>query len=51
MRPLPGRPQDCLEADREKGIWKPFLAGLEEKIDSFAEIREFFLHPAVTDEL
>ena len=43
-------PKTALKLIREKGDLEAILAEQEEKIDSFAEIREFFLQPAVTDD-
>jgi flap endonuclease-1 len=43
-------PKTALKLIREKGDLESILAEQEEKIESFAEIREFFLHPNVTDD-
>ncbi|OPY52195.1 MAG: Flap endonuclease 1 [Methanosaeta sp. PtaU1.Bin112] len=41
-------PKTALKLIKEKGDLEAILAEREEKIESFAEIREFFLHPDVT---
>ncbi len=43
-------PKTALKLIREKGDLESILAEQEEKIESFAQIREFFLHPHVTDD-
>lgn len=43
-------PKTALKLIREKGDLEAALAVQEQKIESFAEIREFFLHPDVTDD-
>jgi len=43
-------PKTALKLIREKGDLEAILAGQEEKIENFAQIREFFLHPDVTDD-
>jgi flap endonuclease-1 len=43
-------PKTALKLIREKGDLESILAEQEEKIESFAGIREFFLHPDVTDD-
>jgi flap endonuclease-1 len=43
-------PKTALKLIRDKGDLEAVLAGQEEKIDSFAEIREFFLHPPFTED-
>lgn len=43
-------PKTALKLIREKGDLETVLTATEEKIDSFEEIREFFLHPPVTEE-
>ncbi len=43
-------PKTALKLIREKGDLESILAEQEEKIDCFAQIREFFLHPNVTDD-
>ena len=43
-------PKTALKLIRENGDLESILAKQEEKIESFAEIREFFLHPDVTDD-
>jgi flap endonuclease-1 len=42
-------PKTALKLIREKGNLESILAEQEEKIENFAQIREFFLHPDVTD--
>lgn len=43
-------PKTALKLIREKGDLEAVLAEQEEKIENFAAIREFFLHPDVTNE-
>lgn len=43
-------PKTALKLIREKGDLESILSEQEEKIENFREIREFFLHPFVTDE-
>ncbi len=43
-------PKTALKLIRAKGDLESVLAEQEEKIENFAEIREFFLHPDVTDD-
>lgn len=43
-------PKTALKLIREKGDLEAILNGQEEKIENYFEIREFFLHPTVTDE-
>jgi len=43
-------PKTALKLIREKGDLEAILAEQEEKIESFSEIREFFLHPDITDD-
>ncbi len=43
-------PKTALKLIREKGDLEAVLVEQEEKIESFAQIREFFLHPDVTDD-
>jgi flap endonuclease-1 len=43
-------PKTALKLIREKGDLESILAQQEEAIENFAKIREFFLHPPVTDE-
>ncbi len=43
-------PKTALKLIREKGDLESILALQEEKIENFEEIREFFLHPDVTDD-
>ncbi|MCX6678568.1 MAG: flap endonuclease-1 [Methanothrix sp.] len=43
-------PKTALKLIREKGDLESILAEQEEKIESYSEIREFFLHPDVTDD-
>ena len=43
-------PKTALKLIREKGDLESILAEQEEKIENFAQIREFFLHPTVTDD-
>ena len=43
-------PKTALKLIREKGDLESILAEQEEKIENFAQIREFFLHPDVTDD-
>jgi flap endonuclease-1 len=43
-------PKTALKLIREKGDLESVLAGQEEQIEEFAEIRELFLHPSVTDD-
>jgi len=43
-------PKTALKLIREKRDLESILAEQEEKIESFAQIREFFLHPDVTDD-
>ena len=43
-------PKTALKLIREKGDLETILADREEKIDNLEEIRELFLHPAVTDD-
>jgi flap endonuclease-1 len=43
-------PKTALKLIREKKDLENILAEQEEKIESFAQIREFFLHPDVTDD-
>lgn len=43
-------PKTALKLIREMGDLESILANRDEKIENFAEIREFFLHPDVTDQ-
>ncbi|MDD2834908.1 MAG: flap endonuclease-1 [Methanothrix sp.] len=43
-------PKTALKLIREKKDLESILAEQEEKIENFAQIREFFLHPDVTDD-
>ncbi len=43
-------PKTALKLIREKGDLESILAEQEEKIENFDQIREFFLHPDVTEE-
>ena len=43
-------PKTAFKLIREKGDLESILAEQEEKIENFAQIREFFLHPHVTDD-
>jgi flap endonuclease-1 len=43
-------PKTALKLIREKKDLESILAQQEEKIENFAQIREFFLHPDVTDD-
>jgi flap endonuclease-1 len=43
-------PKTALKLIREKKDLEAILSQQEEKIESFSEIREFFLHPDVTDD-
>jgi len=43
-------PKTALKLIKEKGDLEAVLAAQEEKIERFAEIRELFLHPEVTDD-
>ena len=43
-------PKTALKLIREKGDLESILANQEEKIENYCEIREFFLHPDVTDD-
>jgi flap endonuclease-1 len=43
-------PKTALKLIKEKGDLESVLASQEEKIENFMEIRESFLHPAVTDD-
>ena len=43
-------PKTAFKLIREKGDLEFILAEQEEKIENFAQIREFFLHPDVTDD-
>ncbi len=42
-------PKTALKLIREKGDLESILAEQKEKIENYAQIREFFLHPDVTD--
>ena len=43
-------PKTAFKLIREKGDLESILAEQEEKIENFAQIRDFFLHPDVTDD-
>jgi len=43
-------PKTALKLIREMGDLESILANRDEKIENFAEIREYFLHPDVTDQ-
>ncbi|MDD1737417.1 MAG: flap endonuclease-1 [Methanothrix sp.] len=43
-------PKTALKLIREKGDLESILAASEQKIESFEEIRELFLHPSVSDD-
>ena len=43
-------PKTALKLIKEKGDLEAILADQEEKIEGFAEIRELFLHPVVTED-
>jgi len=43
-------PKTALKLIREKGDLESVLAASEQKIESFEEIRELFLHPSVSDD-